>query len=150
MSKNNGHVILPREGFDFSHLYRTETVEVKASDGKVLFTAVVREITHGEKTEAQSLSANEIEFPTEGSKKSRERVLKQQMQSLDKTSMVVRTALSEEVSAIMSWTLRDASGNDVPVCVEAWRALPVSLAKQIEEAIERLSPELDDDFQNEP
>lgn len=132
--------------FDFSHLYRTENVDVKTPDGKVLFSAVVREITHGEKTVAQTQMVSEIQMPTGGSKKSRQRAIEQQMETLDKARIAAKTSLSEEVAAIVSWTLNDANGKPVPVCLEAWQALPAYLAQQIEEAIEKLSPELDDEF----
>lgn len=143
MSKNNGH----STGFDFSHLYRTDTVDVKSSDGKVLFQAVVREITHEEKTRAQVSMLSEIEFPTEGSKKSRQREMSRRMKELDRPHAATTNALNEEIFAIVSWTLKDASGKDVPVCIDAWRKLPAYLCEQIVEAIEELNPELDGDFQ---
>lgn len=133
--------------FDFSHLYKTETVNVKAPDGTVLFQAVVREITHIEKTRAQTSILSEVEVPTEGSKKTRQREMKQQWKAIDKGGAAANSALKEEIAAIVSWTLQDAKGKPVPVCIEAWRELPASLCEQIVEVIEKLSPELDDDFQ---
>jgi hypothetical protein len=135
--------------FDLSHLYKTETVDVKLPDGKTLFQVVVREITHGEKTQAQTAILSEVEMPTEGSKKSRQREMKRQWKEVDKGGAAAKSALKEEISAIVSWTLTDAKGNPIPVCIEVWRELPASLCEQIVEAIERLSPELDDDFQGE-
>lgn len=133
--------------FDFSHLYRTETVDVKAPDGKVLFTATVREITHSEKTAAQSTMMAKIEIPLEGSKQSRKKQYKQNVQRLDKAEGATNVALREEIACIVSWTLTDAKDKPVPVCMEAWRELPAYLSDQIVKAIERLNPEeIDEEF----
>jgi hypothetical protein len=133
--------------FDFSHLYNTEPVAVKNARGDTLFTAVVREITHGEKTAAQAAMMADITVPTEGSKDRRKREMKEQMTKAMKNGVSANVSLHEELSAIQSWTLKDAKGADVPVCADAWKALPAFLSKQITDVIERLNPEIDEDFQ---
>ena len=146
MSKQNGqngH----STGFDFSHLYKTETVDVKCADGSIAFSAVVREITHAEQTRAQTTFIAHVEIPLEGSKKSRTRQIKENMKAVDRGNTAAITAMKEEIAGIASWTLKDANGNPVPVCYEAWEALPEWVAKQISDAIERLNPEIEDDFQ---
>lgn len=133
--------------FDFSNLYNTETVSVKRGN-TVLFTAVVREITHGEKTAAQASMMAEVDIPTEGSKKSRQRAIKEEMKRAMKNGISANISIHEEIAAIASWTLKDAQGNDVPVCVDAWKALPYYLSKQIVDVIERLNPEIEEEFQD--
>jgi hypothetical protein len=132
--------------YDFSHLYKNETVEVKSPAGEIAFTVVVREITHGEKTAAQSSLTSAIDIPMEGSKQSRQRIIKQRIDELDKGAAISNVSLKQEVAAIQSWDLVDAKGEPVPVCLEAWKALPVFYTSQIEPVIERLNPEMDDEF----
>lgn len=147
MSKNNGHTV-ETIGYDFSNLYNSETVTVKKGNGDVFFTAVVREITHGEKTDAQKVAMEDVDIPTEGSKKTRQRIMKEEMKKAMKNGVSGNISIHEELSAIQSWTWKDAKGVDVPVCVETWRALPAFMSKQIVDVIERLNPELDEDFQD--
>lgn len=132
--------------FDLKHLYALAIVNVTDVQGNILFTANVREISHGEKTEAQSKMMAEVEIPIDGSPASRKRQLKKSMKQALANGVSTRISLYEELAAIDSWTLQDGDGNDVPVCAEAWQGLPSGLAKQIVEAIERLNPELDDEF----
>jgi hypothetical protein len=145
MSKNNGHVA-PVATYDFSNLYHTETVEVKRGN-VVIFTAVVREITHGEKSDAQAAMMANIDIPTEGSKVRRQAIMKEQLSKAMKSGVSAKVSLHEELAAIQSWTLKDAQGTEVPVCAEAWMALPYYLSSQIVSVIERLNPEIDEDFQ---
>lgn len=133
--------------FDFSNLYCTETVSVKRGN-VVLFTAVVREITHGEKTESQAIMLADVDMPTEGSKKTRQRAMQAEMKKVMKSGVSAKISIYEELAAIQSWTLKDATGAEVPVCAEAWKALPAFMSKQITDVIERLNPEIDDDFQD--
>lgn len=132
--------------YNFSHLVATETVKVKQpASGKTLFTAVVREITQGDKAEAQRAMFKNVSLDTGGSKTQLKRSINSALNSVMQSGEMLTISELEEVAAIESWTLKDADGNEVPVCVEAWRALPASLASQIEEVIERLNPSLDDD-----
>lgn len=143
MSHSNGKL-----QFDFSDLYSSEVVEVKNHAGKVVFTATVREITHGEKTQAQTAMLANIDMPTGGSKERRKHELELQMKQAMKNGVSANISLYEEVAAIQSWTLTN-QGKPVPVCVEAWKALPMSLASQIVTVIERLNPDVDEDFRSE-
>lgn len=148
MSKTNGHVA-QAIAYDFSNLYHTETVEVKRGN-TVIFTAVVREITHGEKSDAQAAMMANIDIPTEGSKVRRQQEMKAQLSKAMKNGVSAKVSLHEELAAIQSWTLKDAQGNDVPVCAEAWTALPYYLSSQIVSVIERLNPDdMDDEFRRE-
>lgn len=135
--------------FDFSHLYNTETVSVTDAHGTELFTAVVKQISNGEKTDAQAMMMADIDIPTSGSKRSRERALQSELKRAMQSGVTSRISLYEEVAAIDSWSLKDASGEPVPVSVEAWRALPAFISSQIADAIERLNPELDEDFRGD-
>jgi hypothetical protein len=134
--------------FDFSHLYNQEVVHVQNAKGEPVFTAVVREITHGEKSGVQTVMMADMEIPTEGSKATRQRLIKEQMKKAMKNGVSAKISVYEELAAIESWTLKDVKGNEVPVCQEAWNALPYFLSKQIVDAIERLNPEIDEDFQD--
>lgn len=135
--------------FDFSHLYKTAIVEVTHPDGSPAFSATIREITQGEKTEAQMSLMSTVDVPMEGSKKSREKIFKQRVKDTDKGGVAALVSLKLEVAAIADWTLTDAKGKPVPVCLEAWRKLPAFYAAQLEPVIERLNPEMDDEFQDE-
>jgi hypothetical protein len=133
--------------YDFSQFYNRETVSVVDGDGKEIFTATVRELTHGEKTAIQMNLATKVDIPTEGSKKSRQKQYQQGIKSVVKNGGITDSALLEEISCIESWTLT-LKGESVPVCMEAWVSMPSAWAQQIGEAIERLNPELDDEFQD--
>lgn len=134
--------------FDLSHLYRSETIDVLTIDDKVVFSVTVRQITHGEQTDAKALVMSEVEVPIDGSKAHRRRKLRDELKKAMQNGVSAKISIYEEIAAIESWTLKDASGQDVPVCVEAWRALPALFATQITEAIEMVNPELDDEFQD--
>lgn len=134
--------------FDFSHLYKRETVDVVDGSGNVVFSAVCREITHGEKSDAQAILMQNIDIPTSGSKANKTKAIQSQMKKALQGGATLNVALQEEVAGIESWTLKDAKGGDVPVCVEAWRMLPEWATSQIERVIERLNPDLDDEFQD--
>lgn len=146
MSKQNGHAVQVI-AYDFSNLYNTETVEVKRGN-TVIFTAIVREITHGEKSDAQVAMLANVEIPTEGSKERRRREMKEQMSIAMKSGVSAKVSLYEELAAIQSWTWKDANGVDVAICEDTWRALPAFMSSQIVAVIERLNPEIEDDFQN--
>jgi hypothetical protein len=135
--------------FDFSHLLKRETVNVTGPDGSVLFQVTVREITHGEKADAQRAMFQNINMKVSSNKKQSQREIERAMNEAMRSGDVFRQSVLEEVAAIESWTLKDANGNDVPVCEDAWKALPASLASQIEEVIERLNPDVDDDTKSD-
>lgn len=135
--------------FDFSHLYKREIAEVKGHDGTVLFTAIIREVTHGEKTDAQTQMMREVDIPMTKNKAQRERQVADELKRALQNGVSGKISLVEELAAIESWTLTDADGSDIPVCLEAWRALPAFLAQQIVTVIERINPDLDDDFRSD-
>lgn len=126
--------------FDFSHLYRTETVPI-AHDGKTLFTVTVREIPHGVMTDLQAQMLGQMQFQNHSKRLAPDLVksIKGGMNPNDFND-------GKTIAGIQSWTLQDANGDDVPVTIEAFKALPHAITEQIESAIERLNPELDDDF----
>lgn len=133
--------------FDFSHLYNKETVEVMDKD-TVIFTAVIREVSHGAKTEAKVKIIENLDIPTTKNKKRHAKQMKEQMKIAQRNGSISNQSLFEEVSAIESWTL-ELDGKPVKVCVEAWAALPSRMCVQIEKVIERLNPDLDDDFRDD-
>jgi hypothetical protein len=136
--------------FDFSHLYTTETIKIQVK-GKIVFSVVVQEIPHGAKADAQKVMLSNIDLNLKGMKKDQiNSALANGMSSSLKSGNldVGISADMESIAAIQSWTLTDKKGDPVPICLEAWRALPEIMTVQIEEAIERLNPEMDEDFQD--
>lgn len=119
---------------DFSHLFKTETVDLGS------FTVTVRELTHGEKTDVQKALFGDLRA---GDKSTVQR----QLENIKLNPV----AFADEMNfrAIESWTLTDAQGNVVPVSREAWNALPPRITEQVEAAIERLNPSLDEDTKSQ-
>ena len=122
--------------YDFSHLYKRETVDIG------LFSVTVREIPHGEMVALQEsilgrthLSSNKGE-------------VQRQIEQI--TFSGPEFADQQALMGIESWTLQDSAGEPVPVCLEAWRALPHHITEAIEAAIEELNPEMDEEFPGEP
>lgn len=135
MSKTNGHVA-QITGFDFSHLYKKETVDICG-----LFSVTVREIPHGDYAKLQKNMLGNVHLST-----SQHEINNQiRQKTLDVTDFQDRRMLM----AIDSWTLTNADGTPVDVTMEAWHALPHSLTEQIEKAVKGLNPTLDEDFQGE-
>lgn len=120
--------------YDFSHLYKTETIEVAS------FNVTVREIPHGEYVAMQKDMMGEIRM----SKNKHE--IERQIENI--TLSGPEFADQQALLGIASWTLQDSAGEAVPVCMEAWRALPHHVTEKIEEAIDKLNPDLDEEFQN--
>jgi hypothetical protein len=131
--------------YDFSKLYKSETIDVLDHDGNVVFIVTVREISYGEKTDTQAIIMTEVDIPLDGSKKTRQKRIAENMKAAFKNGVSARMSIHEEVAAISVW--RDTDGNDVPICAESLRAIPKYMAEQIVEVIERLNPDLDDEFQ---
>lgn len=145
MTKPNGTTSTQ---FDFSHLSKTETVEIMFN-GAVAFTAIVREIPHGAKADAQRMMMASLDLSIKGMNKGQiDSALSRSMEKGLKSGNLDITASSdmEAVAAIQSWTLKNKEGDDIPVCLEAWRALTHNITEQIEAAIERLNPEMDENF----
>lgn len=133
--------------FDFSSLYHSEAVEVTDRHGQVVFEVVVQEVSYGAKADAQAMLMSEIDIPVAGSKKTREQQLKASMKAAMKNGVSARMSINEEIAAIVSWT--DTQDNDIAITADNLRKLPDYMAKQIVEAIERLNPDLDDDFRDD-
>lgn len=119
---------------DLSHLYQTETLEIAG------FSVTIRSIPHGEMVEIQRKMFGQVNLSR--SKKELDR----QLNAIQLDAAGFSDA--KNVAAIQSWTLRDAAGNEVPVSLLAWQALPNSITEEIEKGIERLNPDLDEEFQN--
>ena len=143
-----GEMVYP-ETFDFSHLNYTETVDVTDREGNVIFTAVIGELTHGEKADIQMRLMQNVDIPIGKNKASNERKMQASMKDAIKNGSIMESGLYEEIASIKSWTLVDANGADVPISIEAWKALPVFITAQIEKVIERLNPDLDAEFHSE-
>lgn len=123
---------------DFSHLYKQETIELDMVVGDPL-QVTVREIPHGEYVALQKEMLGTVSLA------SSKRELQRQFES--KTLDAMEFSDRQALIGIASWTLKDSKGDDVPVSLEAWRALPHWLTERIEEAIDKLNPDLDEEFQ---
>lgn len=132
--------------FDFSHLYKTETVTVVDDNDNALFDVVVKQLSHGEKAQTQAMLMQSVDVPISRNKAANQQKIASSLKQAMKNGVITERALYEEVAAIQSWTLTDASGDPVAVCVEAWKQLPSAITNQIVEVIERLNPDLDEDF----
>jgi len=123
--------------FDFSHLYKSKQLNF----GK--FSVTITEIPHGAYADAQDslLAQSEVkELSKEGINSGMVNGLRTGKMSISQYNDV-RT-----IGAIKSWTLKTVSGDDVPVCIEAYRQLPHMITEKIEKGIKELNPTLDDDF----
>lgn len=131
--------------YDFSEFLHKETFDVIDTKGKPLFSVTVREITNGDTIDAQAKAYANLEIPIEGTKAQRTRLLKANMQKAQQSGVTGKISVYQELASIESWTLK-LDGKDVPICEEAWRALPRFITDQISEVIERVNPEMDDTF----
>lgn len=147
---------------DLSHLYRTETIVIapaykdengKTIVGETLFEVTVQEVSQESYAKLQDSLMKNINLDMPMGKKGRnsaeaiqQQIMSQALQS-GKFSPS-RYSAEQSVLAIQSWTLKDKSGQDVPVSLEAWNALPKWATDEIEKGIERLNPTLDEEFQD--
>lgn len=122
--------------YDLSHLSRTETITVGD------YQVTVREIPHGEFVALQDDLMGGIQLSSDRAD------IERQINS--KVLHGAETADRKTLLGVQSWTLTDASGETVPVCLEAWRALPHWMTEQIEEAVDRLNPDIEEEFRREP
>ena len=125
--------------YNFSQLYKTSVIDVTDPDDKVLFQVTAKQISRGAKASIQKNMLGKISIPEN------KRAAKQQREKMDLD--VTRANDETQVASIESWTLQ-SDGEDVPVCIEAWLALPSYITEQIEEGIKVLNPELDEEFQD--
>ena len=133
--------------FDFSHLYHEKTVNI--TDGKrTVFQIVVGEIPSGASADIQNeaMSSVDMEKVTattkRGRRKQMSKLVNQAMKEVNGAEMAIRDTLL----GVKSWTLTDANGKAVPVCVDAYRGLPKLFANQIDAAVEELNEEIDEEF----
>jgi hypothetical protein len=124
--------------FNFDDLFNTETINI-GMIGDNIFSVTVREIPHGEIASLQSKLFGKIPLD---SKKAKKRVA-------DGTYDAVALNDERTLLGIKSWTLVDSDNAPVPICIEAFHALPHRITEQIEEAITRLNPSLDEEFQDD-
>ncbi len=124
--------------FDFSHFVTTETTPI-CKDGKPIFEVTTQEIPHGEYVKLQQGIMGSLKM---GKKKD----IEKQIDNIELDA----TAFSDGriLLGIQSWTLQNADGSAVAVSMESWHALPHYMTEQIEKAVERLNPNLDDEFQD--
>lgn len=121
--------------YDLSNLYKRETVDLG------LFQVTVIEVPHGKIIDVQKEFIGKLQMAeTKAGIKKNIRA-----KHLDTTSMNDK----KQWLAIESWTLKDANGKDVPVCAEAWLALPHNITEQVEKVIARLNPNMDEAFPDE-
>lgn len=128
--------------FDLSHLYKQSVLNMGA------FKVTIQEIPHGKYSDAQSEMISKINL--DGKKFSDANIQNGMMQAVkDKKMSIGDVEDFKTIAGIASWTLKDKDGNEVPVCMEAFKALPHAITEQIEKGIEALNPTLDDDFPGE-
>jgi hypothetical protein len=127
--------------FDLSHLYKTSVLNLGA------FKVTVQEIPHGRYSDSQSDMLAKINLDDGMSKKSIDKGMVQALKT--KALSLGEFSDAKTIAGIQSWTLKDANQNEVPVCIEAYRALPHAITEQIEEGIKALNPTLEDDFPSE-
>lgn len=121
--------------FDFSELYKTETLEV---DG---IRATFREVPNGAMEALQSEMVGDIALTQK--KDGIEKQLNKRL--IDFPEM----ATYEYVLAIQEWTFKGETmpnGDSPKEAIEIWRKLPVRIARQFEKVIERLNPKDSKDF----
>ena len=130
--------------YNFGDLYKTETIDFGS------FSVTVSETPHGAKSKAQNALINSLDIKVKDATQEeiQKAIGRGLNDSLKKGTLDFTIASDVElVASISSWTLMHLD-TPVPVCVEAWRALPLSITSKIEAAIERLNPEMDSNFQD--
>lgn len=135
--------------YDFSHFYHEKTVDIVSGE-TVLFQVTVQEIPSGKAAQIQNeaLAFVDLEKVTATSKKGRRQQMNKLMAKVMKEGNNAELAIRETLLGVKSWTLKDASGIDVPVDFKAFMQLPKFITKQIEDAVEEINPEMEDDFQD--
>lgn len=127
--------------FDFSSLYRTETIEIRR-DGKLLFEVIIQEISQEAHETLQREMFSGMQFDMEDSKQVRRDVMRQISNAMNTGRFSpVEYAARQKLLGVQSWTL------DTPVSYEAWKKLPKWVVNQIEQAVEKLNPGIEDEFQ---
>lgn len=134
MNQNN------KPQYDFSDEYDTEDVDLGIFNGYP-FIVTIQEIPHGKYTKLQQgfIGKMHLTDTPQAHKKQMEE------KEVDPIEFVENRVLA----AIGKWTLRLKDGSPVPVCEEAWKALPHRLTEKIEKANARVNPTMQADFRDE-
>ena len=129
--------------YDFSHLLRTETISIEG-----WFGVTLREIPHGEVVGMQAEMFKSVKLDMSGGKHAIKTSVNREVQRVLNSGEMSPTEFQDQkmLLGIESWTLQDYDGNDVPVCMDAWKALPHAITERIEKAIGELNPDLDEEF----
>lgn len=132
--------------FDFSHLYKTETVNILD-----LFTVTVREVPHGEYAKIQDRLLSQLDNSAlKNASKNGGAIQQGMIESLKRGALSAADFTDNQtLASIQSWTLKDVHGNNVPVSIEVYRNLPHYITEKIEAAVEELNPALDAEFPSE-
>lgn len=139
----------PVTQYDASQFYREKTFTLKRNDGFVLFDVTVTEISREKKAELQAEMFSHVDMDLSGtSKKSMQQETQKRISKAMKEIKATEFTDRGTVLGIKSWTWANADGSLVPVCFEAFRALPEWATDVIEKEVEALNPELDEEFQD--
>lgn len=130
----------------FSHLYRKETVRIYTGVPDADFDVVVQEISHGKISELQSAIFSNLDLSL--SNPSNMQV--SMMESMQKALTAGRFKATEfndnkTLAGIESWTLLDDDGEPADIDIETWNQLPEFITDQIEKAVAKLNPDVDDE-----
>lgn len=135
--------------FDVSAFYRERTFSLTRDDGVVLFDVTVTEVSREKKAALQSEMFSHVDMDLSGvSKKQIQQETQKRISSAIKKIQATEFADRETVAGIKSWTWQNADGSPVPVCYEAFTALPTWATDIIDKEVEALNPELDEEFQD--
>ena len=128
--------------FDFSSLYRTETIEIKR-DGKLLFEVTVQEVSQDAHETLQREMFSSMDLNMESGKRAKDGMSRQINAAMKSGKFSpVEFAARQKLLGVQSWTL------DTPVSYESWKQLPKWIVDTIEKGVERLNPDLDEEFQD--
>lgn len=125
--------------YDFSDEYNTKDLDLGVFNGYP-FRVTVQEIPHGKYTQLQQSFIGKMHIAEN------EHSLKKQLSEKEVDPVIYSD--NRTLAGIQSWTLCERNGTPVPVCPEAWQALPHRITEKIEKGIAELNPTLDSDFQS--
>lgn len=118
----------------FSRYVRSETIQIED------FKVTVRQIPHGEYLKAQQNMIGQLKLSENKAE------TKRQIES--KTVDPVIFSDHVKMLSIESWTLKDDNGELAPIDLDTWYELPHDITEQIEKVIDRLNPQLEEDFRD--
>lgn len=135
--------------FDTSAFYREKTFSLTRNDGVVLFDVTVTEISREKKANLQAEMFSRVDMDMTGtSKKNIRQEAQKRIGAAIKDIRATEFADRETVLGIKSWGWKAADGTPVPVCYEAFTALPQWATDVIDKEVEALNPDLDEEFQD--